>query len=308
MRKSTVRFLSKFVLKFLCLNLIFLAPSFVAFSQTVEKKVKWQGFSGKNDEFYFQMIEGFQVITDGNYFTKTKDGNQAQVDSRRTLARYINGVVLMLEFYEGDAKDIETALTERQKGKLIKNELVNGFQFKSYVEKTPEFVWETQYFSLKKRLYVLQAVSRADNNQIVRNFLESVRLVNQKQFAAPNSTNNVKPDSLTVLPEIVENLPERVDDSQPLQDKSDRGVIILYRPRPRFSAAARQARLSGKVKMKVLFSSSGKITKVEVVSSSGRELDEAAIKAAEQIQFLPAEKDGKLVSTFKTIEYSFSNN
>ncbi len=303
-----MRFLSKFVLKFLCLNLIFLAPSFVAFSQTVEKKVKWQGFSGKNDEFYFQMLEGFQVITDGNYFTKTKDGNQAQVDSRCTLARYINGVVLMLEFYEGDAKDIETALTERQKGKLIKNELVNGFQFKSYVEKTPEFVWETQYFSLKKRLYVLQVVSRADNNQIVRNFLESVRLVNQKQFAAPNSTKNVKPDSLTVLPEIVENLPERVDDSQPLQDKSDRGVIILYRPRPRFSAAARQARLSGKVKMKVLFSSSGKITKVEVVSSSGRELDEAAIKAAEQIQFLPAEKDGKLVSTFKTIEYSFSNN
>ncbi len=303
-----MRFLSKFVLKFLCLNLIFLAPSFVAFSQTEEKKVKWQSFSGKNDEFYFQMLEGFQVFTDGNFVTKTKDGNKAQIDSRRTLARYINGVVLMLEFYEGDAKDIETALTERQKGKLIKNELVNGFQFKSYVEKTPEFVWETQYFSLKKRLYVLQAVSRADNNQIVRNFLESVRLVNQKQFAAPNSTKNVKPDSLTVLPEIVENLPERVDDSQPLQEKSDRSVIILYRPRPRFSAAARQARLSGNVKMKVLFSSSGKITKVEVVSSSGRELDEAAIKAAEQIQFLPAEKDGKLVSTFKTIEYSFSNN
>lgn len=275
-------------------------------NSTQTGKVKWQALSGKEGEFYFLMPEGFQAFADGNYFTFTKDGGKAQIDSRRTLARYINGVVLMLEFYEGDAKDIETALTERQKGQMVRNEVVNGFQVKSYVEKTPEFVWETQYFSLKKRLYVLQAVSRAESNPIARNFFESVRLENQKQFAAPNSDKNVKPDSLISLPEIAENIPERLDDSQPFQDKPDRSVIILYRPRPRYSAAARQSRLSGSVKLKGLFSSSGKITKLEVVSSPGRELTEAAIKAAEQIQFLPAEKDGKLVSTFKTIEYSFS--
>lgn len=291
------------------LSLVLIASSELtaqAVNLTQTGKVKWQGLSGKEDEFYFLIPEGFQVSADGNYFTMTKDGGKARIDSRRTLARYINGVVLILEFYEGDAKDIEAALTERQKGQLIRNELVNGFQVKSYIEKTPEYVWETQYFSLKKRLYVLQAVSRAENNSIARNFLESVRLENQKQFAAPNSNKDVKPDSLISLPEIAENIPERLDDSQPFQDKPDRSVIILYRPRPRFSPAARQSRLSGNVKLKGLFSSSGKITKVEVVSSPGRELTEAAIKAAEQIQFLPAENDGKLVSIYKTIEYNFS--
>ena len=270
------------------------------------QKIKWQILSGKENEFYFLMPEGFQAFADGNYYTMTKNGGKAQVDSRRTLARYINGVVLMLEFYEGDAKDIEAGLIERQKGQLERDEIVNNFQFKSYVEKTPEFVWETQYFLLKKRLYVVQAVARSENNQIVRDFLESVRLANQKQFAAPNSGKNVKAESMPVLPEIAENLPELLDDSQALPDKTDRGVIILYRPRPRFSAAARQSGASGKVTLKGLFSSSGKITKLEVVSSPGRELTDAAVKAAEQIQFLPAEKNGKLVSIYKTIEYSFS--
>jgi TonB family protein len=270
------------------------------------KKVKWQGLSGKDDEFYFLIPEGFQTAADGSYYTMTKSGKKAQIDSRRTLARYINGVVLMVEFYEGDAQDIQTALLERQKGQLIKDESVNGFQFRSYIDKTPEFVWETQYFSFKNRLYVLQAVARAENNKIVRDFLESVRLVNQKQAFAPNSSNNVKPDSIAVLPELVENIPERLDDSQPLQDKPDRNVIILYRPRPKYSSAARRMRLSGAVKLRALFSSSGKITKVEIVSSPGRELNEAAIKAAEQIQFLPAEKNGKLVSMYKTVDYTFS--
>jgi len=270
------------------------------------KKVKWQGLSGKNDEFYFLIPEGFQAFADGNYHKVTKNGDKAQIDNRRTLARYINGVVLMVEFYEGDAQDIQTALVERQKGQSVKDEFVNGFQFKSYVEKMPEFIWETQYFLIKKRLYVLQAVSRAENNQITRNFFESVRLINQKQAAAPNASKNAKPDSVTSLPEIVENIPERLDDSQPLQDKPDRSVIILYRPRARFSPEARRIGLSGNVKLKALFSSSGKITKVEILSSPGRELSEAAIKAAEEIQFLPAEKDGKLVSTYKTIEYNFS--
>ncbi len=301
-----MKFLSKFVLKFVCLNLIFLATSFAVFSQTAEKKVQWQGISGKNDEFYFQIPEDFQAFADGNYFTMTKDGKKVQVDSRRILARYINGVVLMVEFYEGDAKDILTAQTERQKGEIIKDETVNNFQIKSYVEKTPEFIWETQYFTLKNRLYVLQAVSRSENNPLVRNFFESVRLANQKQFAAPNSNADVKANSSTVLPEITENLPERLDDSQPFQGQPDRKVIYLYKPRAKFSPAARRSQSSGTVKLKVLFSSSGKVTKTEVLSSPGSDLTELATKAAEKIQFLPAENDGKLVSTYQTVEYNFS--
>ncbi|MGI9034696.1 MAG: energy transducer TonB [Pyrinomonadaceae bacterium] len=281
-----------------------------ATAQTVNsaqaKSVKWQGLSGKNNEFYFLMPEGFQAFADENYFTMTKNGGKVQVDSRRVLARYTNGVVLMMELYEGDAPEIQTMLVERQKGQLIKDELVNGFQFKTFVEKTPEFVWETQYFLLKKHLYVLQAISRDENNQIARNFFESVRLVNQKQTAAPNVSNSANPNSVASPPEIVENAVERLDDSQLLQDKPDRNIIILYKPRAHYSPNARRIGLSGVVKVKVLFSSSGKVTKTEIVSSPSKDLSELASKAAEQIQFLPAEKDGKLVSTYKIIEYSFS--
>lgn len=269
-------------------------------------KVKWQGLSGKNDEFYFLIPEGFQSVADGDYYRMTKNGGRAQISEHRTLARYINGVVLMMEFYEGDVRDVLSGLIERQKGQPVKDESINGFQFKSYVEKTPEFVRETQYFTNNKRLYVLQTVAREENNRLARDFFESVRLVNQKQYAAPNAGANTNPGTVAALPEIVEKAPERVDDAQTLGEKPDRDVIMLYRPRARYDSKARQMGLSGTVKLRALFSSSGKITKVEVVSSPGRELNESALRAAQQIQFLPAEKDGKLVSTYKTIEYSFS--
>lgn len=306
-----MKFISKTsILGIFALLLISVSPVKLAAQTTTDaaqtKKVKWQGLSGKSEEFYFLFPEGFQNFADKNYYKKTKDGDRAQIDDRRILARYINGVALVMEFYEGDADDLLAALTENQKGQTIKDEVVNGFRFKSYVEKTPEYVWETQYFSLKKRLYVLQAVARAENNPIARSFFESVRLVNQNQTAAPNLKSGEKSDSVTGLPEISENLPARIDDAQMLADKPDRGAIILYRPRPRFPAAARRSGASGNIKVKALFSSSGKITRVEVLSGLGSVLDAAAIKATEQIQFLPAEKDGKLVSTYKTIEYSFS--
>lgn len=283
------------------------APHFAqtAGGDAQSKKTKWQGLSGKNDEFYFLMPENFQAAADGNYFMVTANGRKAQIDSHRTLARYINGVVLIMEFYEGDANIIRESLTAWQKGEIVKDETLENFQFKSYVEKTPEFVKETQYFLVKNRLYVLQAVARSENNQIIGDFFDSVRLVNQKQAVAPN-LNGVASDSVSALPEIVESEPERLDDSQLLKDKPDRDVIILYKPRPKFSAEARRAKVSGSVKLRLLFSSSGKISKVEVVSSPARELTDGAVKAAQQIQFLPAEKDGKLVSTFKVVDYSFS--
>ncbi|HEX8639091.1 MAG TPA: energy transducer TonB [Pyrinomonadaceae bacterium] len=292
------------------LLLLMLAASGTLTAQTNDAaptgKVKWQGLSGKNDEFYFLMPEGFQAVADGDYYRMTKNGGKAQISEHRTLARYINGVVLLMEFYEGDVRDILSGLIERQKGQSVKDETVNNFQFKSYVEKTPEFVRETQYFTNNKRLYVLQSVSREANNRLARDFFESVRLVNQKQYAAPNAGAGANAGSVAILPEIIEKTPERVDDSQAGAEKPDRDVIILYKPRPRYASEARRMRISGTVKLRALFSSSGKITKLEVVSSPGRELNESAIKAAQKTQFLPAEKDGKLVSTYKTIEYSFS--
>jgi protein TonB len=80
---------------------------------------------------------------------------------------------------------------------------------------------------------------------------------------------------------------------------------ILRRPEPRYPEEARAARLSGSVKLLLVFAADGTVKHLLVLQSSGRVLTEAAIEAARKIRFEPAIKDGHPVSTVSSVEYNF---
>ena len=68
---------------------------------------------------------------------------------------------------------------------------------------------------------------------------------------------------------------------------------ILVKPLPLYTDEARKLRIEGEVLLQVVFESSGKIEVVRVVRGLGHGLDESAIRAAQQIQFKPALRDGQ---------------
>src|SRR2546422_178705 len=72
-------------------------------------------------------------------------------------------------------------------------------------------------------------------------------------------------------------------------------VNILDKPRPEYSPEARQAKIEGDVVVEVVFLASGQVQVNRVVSSLGHGLDQAALRAAQQIKFKPARNDGQLV-------------
>jgi len=72
-------------------------------------------------------------------------------------------------------------------------------------------------------------------------------------------------------------------------------VAILDKPRPEYSPEARQAKIEGDVVVEVLFLASGQVQVNRVVSGLGHGLDEAALRAAQQIKFKPARNDGQPV-------------
>lgn len=69
-------------------------------------------------------------------------------------------------------------------------------------------------------------------------------------------------------------------------------VEITYKPRPVYTDEGRQLKIEGEVLLEVVFSANGQIRIVRVVRGLGHGLDESAVRAAEQIQFKPALKDG----------------
>ena len=82
-------------------------------------------------------------------------------------------------------------------------------------------------------------------------------------------------------------------------------VEILFKPKPTYSAEARNMRVEGQVSLEVVFQASGSVKVVRVIRGLGHGLDEAAQQAALQVRFKPAKRAGVAVDQSATISITF---
>jgi TonB family protein len=68
---------------------------------------------------------------------------------------------------------------------------------------------------------------------------------------------------------------------------------IISKPVPSYTPEARAHRIEGEVLLEVVFEASGTLRVLRVVRGLGHGLDDSAVRAAEQIRFKPALKDGQ---------------
>ena len=271
------------------------------------KTVKWTSLSGKNNEFIFYIPENYLSVSKSDYYLGGSLNNLgAHVNTELKVARYVNGVVLMMNYYEGDAKEIQKSIIDSEKLSLTATQDVNGFQEKTFSEAKNKLYSKIQHFQIKNRLYIVKSISSSENNEIVQAFFESIRLVNNKITTTPNALKDVKSAALPVLTEPDLQMSE---DAEPIAEKdADRKVIILNFSGLKFPLNSAGHLSSGKIKVKILYSSTGKVTNVEVIESSAKELEKIAIESMKNTVFIPAEKDGKLVSVYKIQEYQFGSS
>jgi len=72
-------------------------------------------------------------------------------------------------------------------------------------------------------------------------------------------------------------------------------VDVLDKPRPEYTAEGRSLKLEGDVVLDLVFLANGTVQVNNVISGLGHGLDEAATRAAQQIKFKPAKRDGQPV-------------
>jgi TonB family protein len=80
---------------------------------------------------------------------------------------------------------------------------------------------------------------------------------------------------------------------------------VTFKPRPEYTEEARKARDEGEVLVRVLFAANGNVRVLEVVKGLPHGLDQNALRAAEQIRFKPATKDGKPVDSVAIVHINF---
>src|SRR5215467_4820208 len=72
-------------------------------------------------------------------------------------------------------------------------------------------------------------------------------------------------------------------------------VDITEKPRPEYTAEGRSLKIEGDVVIDMVFLANGTVQVNRVISGLGHGLDEAAMRAAQQIKFKPAKRDGQPV-------------
>jgi TonB family protein len=101
---------------------------------------------------------------------------------------------------------------------------------------------------------------------------------------------------------------QTVADNTPKQKAVDSGttpVDITEKPKPVYTEEGRSLKLEGDVAMDVVFLANGTVQVTKVVSGLGHGLDEAAVRAAQQIKFKPAKRDNENVDFPARIRIQF---
>lgn len=89
-------------------------------------------------------------------------------------------------------------------------------------------------------------------------------------------------------------------------DEVDVRAVLLSRPEPRYPNGARDASVSGTVRLRAILRASGAVEVTEVVRGLTHGLTESATEAAKLIRFTPAKRHGKAVDQEIVLEYNFN--
>jgi TonB family protein len=82
-------------------------------------------------------------------------------------------------------------------------------------------------------------------------------------------------------------------------------AVITYKPEPGFIEDVLSDHVDGVVRLRAVLNKSGEVTDISVIKPMPGGFTEKAVAAARQIKFRPAEKDGRPVSQYVVLEYSF---
>ncbi|HEX8458112.1 MAG TPA: energy transducer TonB [Pyrinomonadaceae bacterium] len=262
----------------------------------------WQMLRAKEDNFSIQLPVPPEIRGNGQYRLGAADGEF--IDEERVASAYHKGVVYLVRMYTtSDPKRLFSKYPSvmRFDDAEQSNVRLGSIEGKQYVKRGEGYVHLIRLFPTKKRLYVLEAAARNGSNTAIERFMSSLTLGDAgttPSAAAPSVAATTNATQAAPLPVA--------SDQEPLSEKEvTRPAIIIYRPQPRYPAAAKQMRASGSVKYSVVLSPSGEVTDIRLAQPQARSLSGATDEVVKSIKFLPAEKDGRLVPQRSEVLYHF---
>lgn len=257
----------------------------------------WKRYSVRDEQFSVALPTLPAMHTSRLFFEPTRTDR-----TQRLLGSYADGVVYSILVLENPKRleSLEEFITKNSHGldpAAGRNLIRDGFAGKEFSDPT----YVVQFFAAENRLYLFRAISVAENDPRVRQFLSSVWL-NKKEGLEVSDGPGEPFESIDQSSLSEAGAPPKIHTGKVVDRKAQLGM----KPEPTYTEFARAHQVTGTVVLKVVFSSNGMVTNIQVISGLPDGLSERAIDAARKIKFIPAMKDGKYVSMWMQLEYNFN--
>jgi TonB family protein len=263
---------------------------------------EWKSYAVKGEEFSVSLPVVPAMSTQTVRVLKlNKDREQ------RIIGAYADGVVFAIYSFEnpGRRQSIADVIAESNEGSedSTPHDLtLGGFKGKEYSFQSADRKGVTQFYITERHVYRFVAVGSTLGNPdaAIAKFILSIRLekkpigieVLDGAGEQPSSTPSVTP----------ENSEAQVRSGKDVSRKA----IVITKPEPQYTEAARHNQVTGTVVIRCVFSSHGAVVSLHPVSGLPFGLTERALAAARQIKFIPAIKEGHFVSMYIQLEYNFN--
>ncbi|HVG28603.1 MAG TPA: energy transducer TonB [Pyrinomonadaceae bacterium] len=268
----------------------------------------WLQIRPRGEEFAFQspVAPGVYVSQrEGDGLLRQMGGTE--VKRQLTYHAYHDGVVYLVHVYKASSpQSVMNELTGRPplRGAVARDVSAGGVKAREYEAASGALYRKTRFVTAGKFLYVLEAAARDAANPNIDRFLSSLTTgranaaggdeVPAAAGGAEMSAAAEGAGDATRAGEVV------------TQREATRKAAIVYRPEPLYTDEARRKNTTGTIRLRMILSATGEVTNVTVAYGLPNGLTETAIAAAHATRFLPAEKDGRRVSQYVTIEYNYN--
>ena len=253
-------------------------------------------------------LNGYMILREGDF---------------RRIFYGSDGVFLTVMMNRGDDAKTRFRMPGQVSNPAGEQTFVSGdFLIRQRSSNSPEFVDRSLDFASSTGFYSISLKVRPSAVSYLDRFLTAILLEGKPMFTAKvtpfDEKGQINVSTLQTSPEIAEALkrPNSAEKKLVSASKDDlvvddegrlsRRVIILVNPFAPYTDAARSAKASGTVKLRVTFLANGTVGPIKLVESVHPELDRNSFESAKKIKFLPAEVAGKPVDFSRIMQYSFT--
>lgn len=311
--------------KIIC-SLLFIILFVCAFQAQTTESLTWTRIESDTKDFSVAVPSNYQVLQDEKgyeaYYGSINNARKIKLSNIRYITAFENGATFLVESYK--VVNLTDSLASLNSG-TMENPQAAGFKFEKFNgtllkrENADSYSIELIIGS-EDRAYRIFAAARDKNNETLARFLASLKLNDKSpiKLNLPDKSqisetivaiSNLKETDIVIEKEKKgesENTGLGNKSKNPQTENASKKFLVLYKPRPAFTQAARNSRTEGNVSLRVIFAGNGNIEKITIISGLSNGLTGSAVKAARLMRFLPLEIDNQPTSTIKQVVFSFS--